>query len=178
MQMIGKGKENRAKKIVLTARLQSVQVLRPSRRSLMRFCHLPPTPLSLRGTAQHLPVHGQLHVQGQVCGCVQCRHDGGIARASARTITSAVCVSEGVCCARLVWLRSCAITFAVARAVTLQLSTRKSARGRPRALLVAGRVSYSSLDLESDDVHLRGCTPEISENKSRYPKLSEISGNM
>ena len=81
------------------------------------------TPLSLRGTAQHLPVHGQLHV-------------------------SAVCVSEGERCARLVWLRLRAITFAVARAVTLQLSTRKSARGRPRALVVADRVSYSSLDLE------------------------------
>ena len=76
-------------------------------------------------------------------------------RASARTITSAVCVSEGVCCARLVRLRSRAITFAVARAVTLQLSTHKSARGRSRALLVAGRMSYSSLDLESDDVCFR-----------------------
>ena len=73
-------------------------------------------------------------------------------RARLRTITSAVCVSEGVCCTHLVWLRSRAITFAVAHAVTLQLSTRKSARGRPRALLVAGRVSYSSLDLESDDI--------------------------
>ena len=29
-----------------------------------------------------------------------------------------------------------------------------------------------------DGIHLRGCTPEISENKSRYPKISQISANI